>query len=61
MNKGEMAVIATISWITGLLILAIVFTISGAEPSDFPGWLLLVAWLTISKVIHAVLTNRRKR
>ena len=36
MSKGEMAVIVTISWIAGLVVLALVFTISDAEPSDFP-------------------------
>ena len=61
MSKGEMAVIVTISWIAGLVVLALVFTISDAEPSDFPGWLLLIAWLTISKVIHAVLTSWKNK
>lgn len=61
MNKGQMAVIATISWIAGLVILALVFTITDAEPSDFPGWLLLIAWLALSKFIHALLTNRKRK
>lgn len=61
MSKGEMAVIVTISWIAGLVVLALVFTISDAEPSDFPGWLLLIVWLTISKVIHAALTSQKKK
>lgn len=61
MSKGEMAVIVTISRIAGLVVLALVFTISDAEPSDFPGWLLLIAWLTISIVIHAALTSRKKK
>lgn len=61
MRKGEMAVIATISWTAGLAILAVVFTIADAKPSDYPGWLLLIAWLAISKVIHAVLSSREKK
>ena len=61
MSKGEMAVIVTISWIAGLVVLALVFTISDAEASDFPGWLLLIAWLTISKVIHAALTSWKNK
>ncbi len=61
MNKGEMAVIATISWIAGLVILAVVFTIADAKPSDYPGWLLLIIWLTLSKVIHTVLTSGKKK
>ncbi len=60
MGKGEMAVIVTISWIAGLVILALVFTVSDAEPSDFPGWLLLIAWLAISRVIYAVLSSRKQ-
>ena len=31
MSKGEMAVIVTISWIAGLVVLALVFTISDHE------------------------------
>ena len=61
MNKGKMAVIVTISWIAGLLILAVVFTIADAKPSDFPRWLLLIAWLAVSKVIHTALTSRKKK
>lgn len=60
MSKGEMAVIVTISWIAGLLILALVFTLADAEPSDFPGWLLLIVWLAISKIIHAALVSRKQ-
>ena len=61
MGKGKMAVIVTISWIAGLLILAVVFTIADAEPSDSPRWLLLIAWLAVSKVIHTALTSRKKK
>ena len=61
MNKGKMAVIVTISWIAGLVILAVVFTLTGVKPSDYPGWLLLIIWLALSKVIHAVLTSRKKK
>ena len=61
MSKGEMAVIVTISWIAGLVILAVVFTLTDVKPSDYPGWLLLIIWLALSKVLHAALTSRKKK
>ena len=61
MSKGEMAVIVTISWIAGLVILAVVFTLTDVKPSDYPGWLLLIIWLALSKVIHAVLTSWKNK
>ena len=60
MSKGEMAVIVIISWFAGLVILAVLFTAAGIEPSDFPGWLLLIVWLSISKIIHAVITGLKR-
>ena len=59
MSKGEMAVIVTISWI--LVVLAVVFTLTGLKPSDYHGCLLLIIWLVLSKVIHAVLTSWKKK
>jgi hypothetical protein len=58
MSKGEMAVIVTISWIAGLVILALVFTLIGVKPSDLPRWFLIFVWLAVSKIIHAFLTRR---
>ena len=60
MSKGEMAVIVIISWSAGLVILAVLFTAAGIDPSDFPGWLLLIVWLSISKIIHAVITGLKR-
>ena len=61
MSKGEMAVIVTISWIAGLVVLAVVFTLTGLKPSDYHGCLLLIIWLVLSKVIHAVLTSWKNK
>lgn len=57
-SKGEMIFIVTISWIAGLEILALVFTLIGVKPSDLPRWFLIFVWLAVSKIIHAFLTRR---
>ena len=49
MSKGEMAVIVTISWIAGLVVLALVFTISDAEPSW--SWRLFLQYLMQNPLI----------
>lgn len=57
-SKGEMIFIVTISWIAGLVILALVFTLIGVKSSDLPRWFLILVWLAVSKIIHAFLTRR---
>ncbi len=57
MSKGEEVVIVTISWVSGLVILALMFMLADADPSDFPGLLLLIVWMLLSKFIHIVLVS----
>ena len=54
-----MIFIVTISWIAGLVIPALVFTLIGVRPSDLPRWFLVFVWLAASKIIHAFLTRRK--
>lgn len=60
-SKGEMIFIVTISWIAGLVILALVFTLIGVKPSDLPRWFLVFVWLAVSKIIHALLIRRKEK
>ena len=61
MSKGEMTLIVTISWIAGSVMLALVLTLTGVKPSDLPRQLLLILWLAVSKIIHAVLAKKRRK
>ena len=61
MSKGEMTLIVTISWIARSVMLALVLTLTGVKPSDLPRQLLLILWLAVSKIIHAVLAKKRRK